>query len=479
MAEGKPFPLRYPPGIFRNGTEYQARGRWYDANLVRFLEKTVRPIGGWENLQASGADIDFDVTETLTLTANPADGETVVIAGKTYTFKDILTNTDGYVKTGASTALSLTNLAAAINLSSGGFAGTGGWTDFSEYTAAAVKPADWTTIVGGTDWRVQTDAGATGGQSLQHTAFNPRDRLGWDASNHPTDTEQDVIARLQVAAGGTEDDFGVMLRDDDTGDLINASIDDDADDITIRYALDAIGTYSVTIDADTYYWIRVHVAGTALKMKVWTGVQSDEPASWQIEVTHAVDVDAGHIGVQAGWNKIGKVDVFAFATGGATIPTSTVRYAAATTAVPGGGVAAQLNDTRTYTVAGGATLVETLENGAWSTAILVDNTPRAMIGWRNDAAVAPQLAIGTSSRLYHFTQGALVDRTPAGLTVGAKDSTFGVGAYGSAAYSAGAYGTGDPAQGSYIGAATWTLDTWGDYLVGVLTSDGKLSACTA
>ncbi|KKL73390.1 hypothetical protein LCGC14_2075380, partial [marine sediment metagenome] len=155
-------------------------------------------------------------------------------------------------------------------------------------------------------------------------------------------------------------------------------------------------------------------------------------------------------------------------------PTSTVRYAAATTAVPGGGSAAQINDTMTYTVSGGATLAETLANGSWDVEPLVDDTPRAMIGWRNNAAVAPQLAIGTSSHLYHFTQGALVDRTPAGLTVGEKDSTFGVGAYGSAAYSAGAYGTGDPAQGSYIGAATWTLDTWGDYLVGVLTSDGKL-----
>jgi hypothetical protein len=40
-------PLKLPPGIYRNGTEYQAAGRWYDANLVRWYENTLRPIGGW------------------------------------------------------------------------------------------------------------------------------------------------------------------------------------------------------------------------------------------------------------------------------------------------------------------------------------------------------------------------------------------------------------------------------------------------
>lgn len=40
-------PLKIPPGIYRNGTEYQSSGRWYDANLVRWYENTLRPINGW------------------------------------------------------------------------------------------------------------------------------------------------------------------------------------------------------------------------------------------------------------------------------------------------------------------------------------------------------------------------------------------------------------------------------------------------
>jgi len=50
-------PIALPPGIFRNGTQYQAKGRWYDAHLVRFFEGTIRPVGGWAVMKdASGVD---------------------------------------------------------------------------------------------------------------------------------------------------------------------------------------------------------------------------------------------------------------------------------------------------------------------------------------------------------------------------------------------------------------------------------------
>ena len=42
------FPLTIPPGVMRSGTEYQARGRWYDTNLVRWYDgKALGPVGGW------------------------------------------------------------------------------------------------------------------------------------------------------------------------------------------------------------------------------------------------------------------------------------------------------------------------------------------------------------------------------------------------------------------------------------------------
>lgn len=36
-----------PPGLYRNGTTYEARGRYVDADLIRWHEGAKRPIGGW------------------------------------------------------------------------------------------------------------------------------------------------------------------------------------------------------------------------------------------------------------------------------------------------------------------------------------------------------------------------------------------------------------------------------------------------
>lgn len=58
------------------------------------------------------ADADADIT----------DAETVIIAGKTYTFKTSLTDTDGFVKAVTAFAPNMVNLVKAINLT--GVAGT-------------------------------------------------------------------------------------------------------------------------------------------------------------------------------------------------------------------------------------------------------------------------------------------------------------------------------------------------------------------
>jgi hypothetical protein len=52
-------PVDIPPGISRNGTRYQTRGRWYDANLIRWVEGVMRPVGGWTRVgtTAPGAKI--------------------------------------------------------------------------------------------------------------------------------------------------------------------------------------------------------------------------------------------------------------------------------------------------------------------------------------------------------------------------------------------------------------------------------------
>lgn len=59
-------------------------------------------------------------TGTLTATATaPANGDTVTIGGKVYTFQTTLTNVNGNVLIGVSAAVALDNLKAAVNLDAG------------------------------------------------------------------------------------------------------------------------------------------------------------------------------------------------------------------------------------------------------------------------------------------------------------------------------------------------------------------------
>jgi len=56
---------------------------------------------------------------TLTFTGQPLNTETVTIGSKTYTFQTTLTNVDGNVLIGGTTAASIANLQAAVNLGAG------------------------------------------------------------------------------------------------------------------------------------------------------------------------------------------------------------------------------------------------------------------------------------------------------------------------------------------------------------------------
>ena len=49
-------PLDIPPGIYRNGTELQSSNRWRDSNLIRWVDGTMRPIGGWRTRSDTAAD---------------------------------------------------------------------------------------------------------------------------------------------------------------------------------------------------------------------------------------------------------------------------------------------------------------------------------------------------------------------------------------------------------------------------------------
>ena len=49
-------PLDIPAGVYRNGTDLQSQGRWRDANLVRWVDGTLRPVGGWRTRSDTAAN---------------------------------------------------------------------------------------------------------------------------------------------------------------------------------------------------------------------------------------------------------------------------------------------------------------------------------------------------------------------------------------------------------------------------------------
>lgn len=80
----KLIPINLPPGVYRNGTRYQAKGRWYDSHLVRWYEGAVRPIGGWGNVRTSaGVVVDLTGYPRGTLAWTRSDGAAWIGMGTT------------------------------------------------------------------------------------------------------------------------------------------------------------------------------------------------------------------------------------------------------------------------------------------------------------------------------------------------------------------------------------------------------------
>jgi len=98
---------------------------------------------------------------------------------------------------------------------------------------------------------------------------------------------------------------------------------------------------------------------------------------------------------------------------------------------------------------------------------------RGIVTWRDNTGNR-RIAIGTHNHLYHMNEGGSVtDISPADLVAGIPDAVLKIG-YGYGTYGSYAYGVARPDLGSYTPATTWSLDTWGQYLVACSNADGRL-----
>jgi hypothetical protein len=114
--------------------------------------------------------------------------------------------------------------------------------------------------------------------------------------------------------------------------------------------------------------------------------------------------------------------------------------------------------------------------GGWqlrSSAAAFAGAARAVLSWR-DNSNSRWIAVGTHSKLYvQAEDGANADITPSGYVAGRADGTQNLG-YGGGAYGDNAYGQPRPSTVAYLPATVWSLDGWGEDLVGCADTDGKI-----
>lgn len=101
----------------------------------------------------------------------------------------------------------------------------------------------------------------------------------------------------------------------------------------------------------------------------------------------------------------------------------------------------------------------------------IAGVPRAMLAWKDNTGDR-WIGLGTTEKLCAYQTGSVVDITPIGFTAGAEDAVS-VDGYGAGAFGAGAY-QGPRVLPEVTPASTWSLDTWGEFLVACMSSDGKL-----
>jgi len=113
--------------------------------------------------------------------------------------------------------------------------------------------------------------------------------------------------------------------------------------------------------------------------------------------------------------------------------------------------------------------------GGWTTrkASAFASAPRAMLSWADNSS-GTNLVAGAYNKLYYVNASSTVsDITPSGLTVGTLSASQNLG-YGGGYYNAGNYGRAPTGTGVYDEATTWSLDTWGEYLLACSSKDGKI-----
>ena len=177
------------------------------------------------------------------------------------------------------------------------------FTDFLEYTPNSA-PSDWTErwTASNSDWVVRNDALSPTTARLEHTAsVNGRRALSWDDVDSDTDRDDaEILIKFRTSlvssfqfyfrlrgsgSAGTETSYNALL---DAGSLYLHKYDGGAST--------TLTSTAYAISADTDYWIRFRVQGTALKCRIWADTDI-EPGAWTLETTDSSITGVGWAGL--------------------------------------------------------------------------------------------------------------------------------------------------------------------------------------
>jgi len=202
-------------------------------------------------------------------------------------------------------------------------------TDFSEYSLGV--PDDWTEYWITTTFNLAIVTGGEIGDNLFHfnmTSADNRAACGWDAPGDIVNSE--ILCKVNKVTGAEDLTLGPGVRlsggTDENGYAL--FLDGSANIIKLRRYVAGSGsanlaTFSHTIDADEWYWIRFRAEDDNFKAKIWDDGDI-EPESWGFDYTDPSPYLTSGASGFVDYRRDGWCDYIAITVDGSTAPLPTL-----------------------------------------------------------------------------------------------------------------------------------------------------------
>lgn len=279
--------------------------------------------------------------------------------------------------------------------------------DFQAAPVGAGLPTGWTSRWDGGTWSIIDE----GGDRIlrENSTLSSRYLASLDAVDAASDrADFDVLTRFRTSAtDGVITYLGVAGRASgngsaETGYALALYVSTMRLGKYVSATFSALATGTASVSVNTWYWCRFRGNSTSLRSKVWAGLESAEPAAWDIDTTDSSITAAGWVGAFS-FSSVKNADfsVVAVATGGGVASVAA-----------GGGVngasAGQLNVT-------GAALASLSINAASAGQLQVTGAAAASLSV-NAASIATLALSGAAAASVSVTAASSATLTVAGAS---------------------------------------------------------------